>query len=184
MNRPSTNQGPNTSSWPWNWPLGGDVTQWIRTSWIKALTDQTGFININNVRAGDPELEQRIIEDVASYGRQLGRIMEVLDVVIGQLGLGQRTDLTADERHALQDFSDLVRHVQALKGEARRGSPWPSWTGWSTTSERSSGRTHPPTGGWPTASAIPSPMSEVRARTPCTRHRDNAACHCTCATSG
>jgi hypothetical protein len=121
MNRPSTNQGPNTSSWPWNWPLGGDVTQWIRTSWIKALTDQTGFININNVRAGDPELEQRIIEDVASYGRQLGRIMEVLDVVIGQLGLGQRTDLTADERHALQDFSDLVRHVQALKGDS--GTP-------------------------------------------------------------
>jgi hypothetical protein len=115
MDRPSSNQGPDVS-WPWTWPLGGDVTQWIRTSWIKSLSDQTGFININNVRAGDPELERRIIEDVASYGRQLGRMMEALDVVIGHLRLGERTDLTADERHALQDFSDLVRQVQALKG--------------------------------------------------------------------
>ena len=112
----STNQGPSALL-PWTWPLGGDVTQWIRTTWIKALSDQTGFININNVRAGDPELERRIIEDVASYGRQLGRMMEALDVVIGHLRLGERTDLTADERHALQDFSDLVRQVQALKGD-------------------------------------------------------------------
>ena len=105
MDRPSSNQGPE-ASWPWTWPLGGDVTQWIRTSWIKSLSDQTGFININNVRAGDPELERRIIEDAASYGRQLGRMMEALDVVIGHLRLGEGKDLTADERHALQDFSD------------------------------------------------------------------------------
>jgi hypothetical protein len=118
MDRPSSNQGPE-ASWPWTWPLGGDVTQWIRTSWIKSLSDQTGFININNVRAGDPDLERRIIEDVASYGRQLGRMMEALDVVIGHLRLGEGKDLTADERHALQDFSDLVRQVQALKGDTR-----------------------------------------------------------------
>jgi|SoiMetStandDraft_5_1073268.scaffolds.fasta_scaffold111241_2 hypothetical protein len=116
MDRQSSSQGPDVS-WPWTWPLGGDVTQWIRTSWIKSLSDQTGFININNVRAGDPEVERRIIEDVASYGRQLGRIMEALDVVIGHLRLGERTDLTADERHALEDFSDLVRQVQMLKGD-------------------------------------------------------------------
>jgi hypothetical protein len=41
--------------------------KWIRTTWIKSLSDQTGFININNVRAGDPEVERRVIEDVASY---------------------------------------------------------------------------------------------------------------------
>jgi hypothetical protein len=147
MDRPSSNQGPDVS-WPWTWPLGGDVTQWIRTTWIKSLSDQTGFININNVRAGDPEVERRIIEDVASYGRQLGRIMEALDVVIGQLRLGERTDLTADERHALQDFSDLVRQVQMLKGDTvRRGSRWPSSTGCWMTSRRSSSKTRRPTSG-------------------------------------
>lgn len=44
--------------------------------------------------------------------------MEALDVVIGHLGLGQRMDLTADERQALQDFSDLVRQVKAVKGDS------------------------------------------------------------------
>jgi hypothetical protein len=67
-------------------------------------------------------VERRIIEDVASYGRQLGRIMEALDVVIGHLRLGERTDVTAEERRALQDFSDLVRQVQKLKADtSRRG---------------------------------------------------------------
>jgi hypothetical protein len=46
-------------------------------------------------------------------------MMEALDVVIGHLRLGEGKDLTADERHALQDFSDLVRQVQALKGDTR-----------------------------------------------------------------
>ena len=104
----------------WTSPWGGDVTQWMQTSWIKALSDQTGFININNVRAGDSALEQRIVEDVASYGRQLGRIMDALDVVVGRLELGGRTDLTADERGALRDFSELVRQVQAVKDAAGR----------------------------------------------------------------
>ena len=74
--------------------------------------------------------------------------MEALDVVIGQLRLGERTDLTADERHALQDFSDLVRQVQMLKGDTvRRGSRWPSSTGCWMTSKRSSSKTRRPTSG-------------------------------------
>ena len=147
MDRQSSNHGPDVS-WPWNWPLGGDVTQWIRTSWIKSLSDQTGFININNVRAGDPEVERRIIEDVASYGRQLGRIMEALDVVIGHLRLGESKDLTANERHALQDFSDWSGRCRRSRvTPVRRGLRWPSSTGCSTTFKRSSTKTHPPTSG-------------------------------------
>jgi len=122
--------------------------KWIRTTWIKSLSDQTGFININNVRAGDPEVERRIIEDVASYGRQLGRMMEALDVVIGQLRLGECTDLTADERHALQDFSDWSGRCRcSWVTPVRRGSRWPSSTGCSMTSKRSSSKIRPPTSG-------------------------------------
>ena len=40
-------------------------------------------------------------------------------MVIGHLRLGESKDLTAEERRALQDFSDLVRQVQALKGDTR-----------------------------------------------------------------
>ena len=93
-------------------PLSGDVTQaWAW--WIRSLSQQTGFININNLRSGDPDLEQRIVEEVASYGRQLGWIMEALDVVIGQL---KKDELTTDERIALRQFDDLVQRVDDMKG--------------------------------------------------------------------
>lgn len=75
------------------------------------------LITLNNARSGDAALEQRIVEDVAGYGRQLGRIMDALDLVVGRMGLDRRADLTDDERHALDDFSDLVRQVRALKGD-------------------------------------------------------------------
>jgi hypothetical protein len=163
MDRPSSNQRPE-ASWPWTWPLGGDVTQWIRTSWIKSLSDQTGFININNVRAGDPELERRIIEDVASYGRQLGRMMEALDVVVGHLRLGEGKDLTADERHALRDFSS-GRCRGSRVTPVRRGSRRPSWTGCLMTSKRSSTKTRLPTSGSLPDSAMSS-LTELQVMLP------------------
>jgi hypothetical protein len=83
--------------------------------WIKAMSQQTGFININTVQSRDPELEQRIVEDVASYGRQLGWITEALDVVVSRM---DKSDLTGDEHAALQQLSDLIRRVDALKGES------------------------------------------------------------------
>ena len=46
-------------------PFSGPVMQtwgW----WIKAMSQQTGFINVNTVQSRDPELEQRIVEDVTS----------------------------------------------------------------------------------------------------------------------
>jgi hypothetical protein len=161
MDRPSSNQGPE-ASWPWTWPLGGDVTQWIRTSWIKSLSDQTGFININNVRAGDPELERRIIEDVASYGRQLGRMMEALDVVIGHLRLGEGKDLTpmsGTRCRTSRTWSGRCRRLRVTPG--RRGSRRPSWTGCLMTSKRSSTKTRPPTSGSLPDSAMSS-LTELR----------------------
>lgn len=108
-----------------NWPLSGAVSQVISPMqwWIRTLSQQTGFININNVRSTDPEMERRIIEDVASYGRQLGRIMEALDVVVRH---APPDALTADEQRALGDFSDLVRRVEAIKDESRPATPTPA----------------------------------------------------------
>jgi uncharacterized heparinase superfamily protein len=119
MQRREAEQAPRGDVWPWSWPLSGDVAQTFGTWWIKALSAQTGFINVNNVNSGDPRIEQRIVEEVASYGRQLGWILEALDVVVGRLRPEQLpdSDLSAAEREALERLSDLVRRVQAVKGE-------------------------------------------------------------------
>jgi hypothetical protein len=58
-------------------PLSGDVTQDIAPS----IGGQLGLLNINATRSCDPELEQRIITEVASYGRQLGWLVEAVDGV-------------------------------------------------------------------------------------------------------
>ena len=56
-------------------PLSGDVTQWIR-AWGEAV-GQVGLLNFNIAGSSDPQTERRIGSRY-SYGRQLGRMTEVL----------------------------------------------------------------------------------------------------------
>jgi hypothetical protein len=94
-------------------PLSGDVSQAINpfTWWIRG-SQQTGFININTSRTDNPELERRIVEDVASYGRQLGRIIDALDVLVAHLPADGRTP---DEQDALRAFTDLAGRIATVK---------------------------------------------------------------------
>lgn len=92
-------------------PLSGDVTQGIASS----VGGQLGLLNINATRSGDPGLEQRIITQVASYGRQLGRLVDAVDVLARQQprhGLGE-----ADIR-ALDQLHELAKQVAAAKEQA------------------------------------------------------------------
>jgi hypothetical protein len=100
-----------------HWPLSGDVTQWINPSWwMGSLAQQFGFININETSSADPQLEQRIVAEVASYGRQLGWISEALETVIGCVRHAGLTDkLTGTEQRALERLDRLVHDVQRVK---------------------------------------------------------------------
>lgn len=98
-------------------PLSGDVSQIINpwTVWIKSLNQQLGFININNINSGDSEMELKIVQDVASYGRQLGWIMEVLDLLVSR---SKFNDLTEEERASLSQFSNLIKRIEAVKQDS------------------------------------------------------------------
>jgi hypothetical protein len=100
-----------------HWPLSGDVTQWINPSWwMGSLAQQFGFININETSSADPQLEQRIVGEVASYGRQLGWISEALETVIGCVRHAGLTDkLTGPEQVALERLDRLVDDVRRVK---------------------------------------------------------------------
>jgi hypothetical protein len=85
--------------------LSGDVTQAIDTS----------FIRITGSSAGDPALERQIVEQVASYGRQLGRVLDALDVLI------RHTDeaaLSSGDRRALDELQSLRAEIEAAKARA------------------------------------------------------------------
>ncbi|PVZ11058.1 hypothetical protein [Actinomycetospora cinnamomea] len=93
-------------------PWSGDVRQVIDTSLLRATGTQLGFININEQAAGSAELEQRIVTQEASYGRQLGRIMDALAVLM------RHTDhevLAPDERAAFDALLAMRDRIDAVK---------------------------------------------------------------------
>ena len=61
-------------------PYDDGLTQYINpwTLRVSPTADRLGFINIKQMASSDGEVEQAIVADVASYGRQLRRITNVL----------------------------------------------------------------------------------------------------------
>ncbi|MDB5857339.1 MAG: hypothetical protein JWQ76_1028 [Ramlibacter sp.] len=95
-------------------PLSGDVTQTINPwNWfLQSEGGQFGLINVNLGMSANPGLEQRILDDVGSYGRQLGRIGEALDVLLDHVKLDR---LDARERTVIEDFRLQLAQVKRLK---------------------------------------------------------------------
>lgn len=95
-------------------PLSGDVTQAINPwSWVyRSVGGQFGLININLGQSANPQLEERILDEVGSYGRQLGRIGEALEVLLDHAKLDR---LGAHEREVLQDLRLQLAQVKRVK---------------------------------------------------------------------
>ena len=69
---------------------------------------QFGLINVNLGQTPRPDIEQKVLDEVGSYGRQLGRIGDALEVLIDHVPLDGLS----------QDEAGRARHPQ---GPARRG---------------------------------------------------------------
>jgi hypothetical protein len=85
-----------------------------RTDWLDH------FITIN-WNANDGEVEQHVLGEVGSYGYQLSRILEAVDLLVGRLSL---TSLDPDQQKVvvrLQDLAAQARHAV----EDYRSSPTP-----------------------------------------------------------
>ena len=101
-------------------PLSGDVSQTSNpwTWFTKVVGGQFGFININLGKSTDPELEQQILDDVGSYGRQLGQLGDALEAVLAHM----KTDAWDDEaKDAVTAFRLQMSAVKRLKAGRKRG---------------------------------------------------------------
>lgn len=96
-------------------PLAGDVNQAFRffTSAFSAVGSQFGFINIYNARSSAPEIEQEVLEEVGSYGKQLGRMADAVSVLLAKLP--EDVKLSAEEEMALAKFRVMVDDVNSIK---------------------------------------------------------------------
>jgi hypothetical protein len=99
---------------PWNFrwapvlhfPFSGAVRQVIapETDW---------FFGRLRPGVGDPGIEQRVFEDVASYGKQLGLITEVL------LEVASRSRLSDDGKQSLDRLKQIAEQIEKVKVDER-----------------------------------------------------------------
>lgn len=95
-------------------PLSGDVMQTINPwNWfLRAVGNQFGFININLGRTSHPDLEEQILNDVGTYGRQLGQIGDALAVLLAHV---QLEELSEDELRAIKAFQYQHEEIKRIK---------------------------------------------------------------------
>jgi hypothetical protein len=79
---------------------------------------QFGFINLDLGAAGESDLERKLLDKVGSYGRQLGRIGDALEVILKHVKLG---DLKPEEQDALDILKGQLASVRRVKAEQRAG---------------------------------------------------------------
>ena len=80
---------------PWSWTFG-----------------QVGLFNINLGSSGDPAVEGRILDEVGSYGRQLGRIGDVMKILMERLDL---KSLSPEEIKAVNALKLQLQHIEVIK---------------------------------------------------------------------
>ncbi len=109
-------------------PLSGDVTQAINPwNWFFRFTGgQFGLVNVNLGKSGDPELEQRILEDVGSYGRQIGQLGDVVRILVDRL---PAKSLSAAEKRAVAALLSQLDEVDRLKDKRRAERQAPAAAG-------------------------------------------------------
>ena len=88
-----------------NLPLSGPVTQTF--PWANYFT-------INLGESSNPDIEKDALA-IASYGKQLGRIGEVVAVILRHVDLN---NLQHDEKAAIRDFNSMLNEI-ANKKESR-----------------------------------------------------------------
>ncbi len=73
---------------------------------------QFGFINIDLGQTPHPEAEQAVLDDVGSYGRQLGRIGDALEVILDHVKLDGLSEKEQDALTVLRGQLASVRQVK------------------------------------------------------------------------
>lgn len=88
-----------------HWPLSGSVSQDIHPTLL--------------ARAGSDETEVRVLREVASYGRQIGVLSDLLLAVVASL---KPKALGPEGEHALEQLRTLVDDIERIK---QQQSPLP-----------------------------------------------------------
>lgn len=90
---------------------------WFRNFAINPVTDWHKFINPQfavTINEGDAAIENHVLSRAGSYGMQLGRMQEVLDILVARLPVAR----DADEERSLAQYVEMRRTVVDAVEEA------------------------------------------------------------------
>jgi hypothetical protein len=77
------------------------------SSWVSGGQFSLLSTTVNQQKTNAPELEEQIVTKVASYGKQLGRLMEAVDVLAKHL----RPQVADENRKALDALTELAAEI-------------------------------------------------------------------------
>lgn len=99
-------------------PLSGDVVQSINPFTAFMTGGQFGLVNINLGQSSEPKVEEEALSDVASYGKQLGRIGDALIVLLNHFH--PRQPLTDEESAAIDALKEMLDAIADVKERHKR----------------------------------------------------------------
>ena len=90
-------------------PFSGPVNQAIATSWFSP----TLTVNYQ----GSARIEERVVTEVASYGRQLGWLSEIVAALLTE---HPPADPSPELLRTLERFEDAIRRIAEIKASTER----------------------------------------------------------------
>jgi hypothetical protein len=88
--------------WMFRLPLSGAVNQRITAPWFSPS------LTVNY--AGDPAIEDRVVTEVASYGKQLGWLNDIVLALVNKKPVPEDT---------LDSLTEAVRKIEAIKKQVQ-----------------------------------------------------------------
>jgi hypothetical protein len=104
-------------------PLSGDVVQSINPFTAFMTGGQFGLVNINLGQSSEPKVEEEVLSDVATYGKQLGRIGDALIVLLSHFH--PHSPLTSEESAAIDALKDMLEKIARVKEKHHRTAMHP-----------------------------------------------------------
>ncbi|HKA60491.1 MAG TPA: hypothetical protein VKD28_17875, partial [Gemmatimonadales bacterium] len=111
-----------------------DLFPWFKNFLINPVTDWQRFINPQfnvTINQGDAAIENHVLSRAGSYGKQLGRMQEVLDILVERL---PPPPLSATEERSIAKYRETrkqivgaVREAKQDNGEARSTAEFERW---------------------------------------------------------
>lgn len=73
------------------------------------------LLNVNMGASTNAAVEQETLQSVGSYGKQIGHLAEVLELIVGKMKLLESSELSQAEKDTLRVFLGDVSAVRKIK---------------------------------------------------------------------